>query len=309
MGLHDQIAALMDRFDAGDLTALDPSPTVDAVFGDLVAQLVDPALGRDVVERACARIDHDPGWRTRAGTIRRAAAAAETAMERFHASAIASRRGQAHEMASAVAPFPYYDNYESLVGAEAEGITPLRGDREQRRVAFCGAGPLPLSGVLWRRLTGDDVAMLEVDADAARLASGVVSRLVADGLCSPVGLDVVTADAATIDARLVDVVIVASLVPAQSVAAIANRLAVDGGQVLLAVRSAVGLTARFAYERIDPGEIEALGFEHLGTVAPATAVYDGPVAPAVGVARTDPALLSIAPAGVLNTTDLFRPRR
>ncbi|MEM7274709.1 MAG: nicotianamine synthase family protein [Actinomycetota bacterium] len=302
--IHQVIEPLLDRYDAGEREALDPSPTVDAALGQLVEAVV--GTRPPTANELCHLLDADDELTDRAVTIRRAAGLAETRMEHVHARTVGHGTGPsgASGLASVLGSFPYLDNYRQLVGAEIEAID---GRRSGRRVAFCGAGPLPLSGIVWHRRTGDHVTLIEVDIEAATAASTVIDALDQHHLVDGAALAIQLGNAATTDLTDTDVVIVASLVDMPTVAAIAAMVAAGPGHRLLAVRSALGLSARLTYEPVEVPALEALGLRHLGSVVPANAVVHGPGVEGVTISRSDRRLLTIAPIGVLNTTELFAP--
>ncbi|MEM9562716.1 MAG: nicotianamine synthase family protein [Actinomycetota bacterium] len=305
--IFDRLGPALLRVYLGDPDALAPSPSVNATFGDLVSLLVSPGVDVDAVKQACLQLEATPHLRRRARAVKRSAAIAETAMERAHARQLleldpVDDGTPIDRLRSILRDYPYLGNYEQLVGSEIEAITPRRTPGP---VAFCGAGPLPLTGVLWNLSTGESVTLVEKDERAAELARAVVDRLVALGITAPSGLRVVTADAATVPVDGYRVIVVASLVPGPAMTDLAERLVASADRPLLAVRSAVGLTARFAYDNVAVGAVTALGLRHLGTIAPAHTLAERPIEPCVAVGAGDPKLLEVAPAGVLNTTELF----
>ncbi|MEM8922542.1 MAG: nicotianamine synthase family protein [Actinomycetota bacterium] len=298
--------ALLRRL-RGDSAALAPSPSINRTLTELVSTLLRPGVTPDVVAESCRLLDEVPTLRRRARAIRRAAALAEDSMERHYAARLAdaprSTADPSVRLRAALSAFPYGDNYQRLVAAELRAVQPLRSGRQ---VAFCGAGPLPLSAIIWHQLTGDDVTLIDVDAGAMTLAAGVIEHLARFDAVDRQALPMLTADGASVEYRPYGTVFVASLVPKQTLDAIATAIACSGHDCILAVRSAYGLTARLAYDHVAPRRLEALGLEHLGTVVPDGSI---PVTSIDGVPEDSGRRLGIAPAEVLNTTDLYRPRR
>ncbi len=269
--------------------------------------MVSPGVDVAAIQQACLRLESAPRLRRRARAVKRSAAIAETAMERANARRMleidpAGDGSPITKLRSILREYPYLDNYEQLVGSEIEAITRRR---EPGPVAFCGAGPLPLTGILWNLRTGDPVTLVEIDEQASELARSVVRRLRTLGVATPTDLRVVTSDAAAIPTDEYQVIIVASLVPGTAMTGLAERLAASSERPLLAVRSAVGLTARLAYDHVAIRALASLGLRHVGTIAPAHTLADRPIEPCIAVGADDPKLLEVAPAGVLNTTELF----
>lgn len=354
--LHDRL----ERLGAGSSHALAPSPPLDRALRRLVElitrhfgiAIAGPPAARDryhveVVGRILDRLGADQELAERASTVRRAAAAAEEAMERYYGllavqmldedgpgrdrlteigggeplglpwyttprldrSSERSRRMAV--LRAALGRFPYGRNYEQLTVAE---LTALQAATPTlRSVAFCGAGPLPLTGIMLHVLTDAPVTLVEVDVEAAALAGRLVDHLVDLEVVGRGSVEVVLADAASAELGHCDVVIVASLVAQPSMLRLAARLARSGGAApnVLMVRSAAGLVSQFAYEPIAIGAVEALGYRHLGEVAPLASVTMSASVDdrRVAVPLDSPDLLAIADQDVLNRTELFGLRR
>ncbi len=207
------------------LNALRPGPEVDAALGRLVALLVSRFGHRDtgpdhwdVVRSACRLIESDPARLQRARSVRRAAGHAESLMEVHHADLLladSDHHSRAHgdpmrSLRQLLRSFPYLPNYVSLVEAELAGFKRL-GSAD--RMAFCGAGALPLTAILWHLSTGIAITAVEVDPSVAHLAERVIQRLVRKGVLDAGALTVEVADAAELDAQRFQLIAVASLVP------------------------------------------------------------------------------------------------
>ncbi|MGF1595440.1 MAG: nicotianamine synthase family protein [Acidimicrobiales bacterium] len=334
--LLDEIRPRLERFVGGDRDALAPGPAVNRVFTRLV-ELVTADLGPgcahnsgdpmghghwEVTETACRLIDDDLALSDRAGQLRQAAALAEGAMEHHYAhliaSTVAARRGPPParpgelrvgspqvltRLRDALRPFPYARNYEQLVGAE---VAALGSAATGTRLVFCGAGPLPLTGVWWHHLTGGVVTLVEIDPAAARAARSFLDGLAQYGAIDRDALDIVVADAGAIDLGP-GTVLAASLLPIDAVLRIAAGRATRARRAEpLLVRSSTGLVARLAYERVDPARLTSFGARHRITVAPSRVVGGRPgLPPDIGVLADDPFPLHIAPPGVLNLTEIM----
>ena len=179
--IHDVLAP---RLRSAGGAALAPGPEVDRALGRLVQLLTSSfgppggddwsALHWEVVTAAFDRIEHEPTLRARAGTVRRAAAVAEDLMERHYARLLvdtwrwpAGAGADGEELHDVLRPFPYGVNYRDLVAAERRG---LGAHPDGSRIAFCGAGALPLTGILWHIDSGAHVTLIEVAPEVAVLA-------------------------------------------------------------------------------------------------------------------------------------------
>ncbi|MFV0523546.1 MAG: nicotianamine synthase family protein [Acidimicrobiales bacterium] len=243
---------------------------------------------------------------------------AEGAMERHYASEIAqAATGQApvsaappgsdlaHErLRHALRRFPYGRNYEQLVRAELEGVGPAAAAAP---LHMCGAGPLPLTGIWWHVLTGAEITLVEIEQEAAEVSQRVLEALAVSGVLDVDMVTVCVADAASVDLGPGHVM-AASLLPLDTVLRLTERRAAgphrDG---LLLIRSAAGLVARLAYERVDVDQLTALGAQWVGTVAPASTMGAPPTTrPDVGIGPGWPVPVTHAPAGVLNVTEVLQ---
>lgn len=312
----------------GSTGALNPGPVVDAVLGRLVqmattdfrANISGSSQQREqfhwgVVEALCRRIDEGVELADRAMALRRGAGAAETLMESHYARCLVAdpisifTPGDSLERIRRLRffldTFPYTSNYEALTRSEIDAVS-LFGSPQ--RVAFCGAGALPLTAVFFHLFTGASVTAIEIDSAAAALASTVIADLVRCGVIEEGAVEVMVADAAMVDLISFDLIILASLLENSVVSAIASRLvrsSTTGGPLVL-VRSARGLVARIAYDPVPLEVIECHGFSHLGTIAPKESVSRAAVVDnSLGIAATSSKLLTIAPREVLNTSELF----
>lgn len=176
------------------------------------------------------------------------------------------------------------------------------------RFAVCGAGPLPVSGLMLHTLTDAQVVLIERDPKAAAAARRLIKELERLRVLRDSAVEVAEADAAQLsfersDCRC-DVLLVASLVDAAGKAALARRLQAAAScssvhHVL--ARSAGALCAELAYEPLDTLQWSELGLPFCGEQTPGA-----PPSPERH-ASTDHEQLVHSPPEVLNSTELFRP--
>lgn len=252
-------------------------------------------------------------------------------------------------LASAARPFPYVDHYVRLVAAEAaalSAVVPMRGGQcggggggspSGLRLAFCGSGPLPLTGCLLAAAgAAASVTLIDIDPSAVAaskrllgvwtalgaLRGGSVTVLCADATRVAFSVDAAAATAApppdTVAHVAADVVFVAALLPTAAKTAIATRMAAAAAAgppaaaaPVMAVRTAHGLTADLTYEASGRATLSRL-LPFVGVVVPRT--HEAPVGggdDAVGgggggVRGEDPAeVLGWFPSEVLNSMELY----
>lgn len=194
--------------------------------------------------------------------------------------------------------------------AAIAAVTRTDGRTSERPVAFCGAGALPLTGIILHVLADATVELLEIDRDTAAVADALCGRLIAAGVVRPGGVTVHCSDAASLDPTRYATVITASLLPGSTVRAVMGTVAAvppGRGRPVLAVRSAAGLVASFCYQPAPPSWGVSAGLAHRGSVVPLTSISLDPEPPpetgAIGL--DNPHLLVVAPAEVLNRIELF----
>ena len=315
------------RWRAGDRSALDPDPVLDRALHQLVELLLAPAsavgCSRDddgpVAAEVADRLDGDP-LRPLADTVREASGLAEAAMEHHFARLLlgrwpaaepasrpphrpgataSDRAGVVARLCHLLGPFPYVENYVHLVEAELQAVAACH--RPVGSVAVCGAGPLPLTGLLIHARLGCPVTLIDQDREAAHRSSALVLALERLGVVEPGAVSTVARPAERTPLEHHDVVLVAALVPQPALLTVVDRLArrrPASRAVTVLARSARGLVARLAYRPLDPGPVVARGLRHLGTVVPANAAGTSAPGPA------DPPL-SVAHHEVLNCTEVF----
>lgn len=325
--IHAILGPRLRAAEGGNTAALTPTPIVNGALRRLVSlvtigegtetagvravDLTDRATaGRELLAEVEAKVrsylDADPVLAGRAADLRQVAGLAETELERHHALRLLAKTGtgKGHgaptthsTLEQDMGGFPYVENYRLLVSAELHGMASFK---RPRRLTFCGAGALPLTGILAHQQSGATVRLIEIDAETARLARAVVRVLERLRIITAGHLRVDIGDAGTIDLSDTDVVVIASLIPAETVRNLVARLSrlPDDRRPILVVRSANGLVGHFAYAPVEPATVVAAGgYRHVGTVAPA------------GREPSDgQPLLARADRSVLNTSEYFLPQ-
>lgn len=249
--------------------------------------------------------------------------------------------------------FPYVDNYVHLVHAELAllraNVTPLYlRDRElmlfraaeresalhmragaarelaaarkaarkplrEHRIAVCGCGPLPLTGLALHAFTGARVTLIDIDPQSAARAEALVRELERLGVLDRSAVQVLVADAAKPSAWAhdSDIVLVASLVPLEAKRTLMHTLPSLSGRrhVELLLRSAAGLCAELIYEPVPTASLSSLSLPFCGESVPAHLVAVGltdlvaAVRGATGPSSSE--LIVTAHESVLNTTELY----
>ncbi|GAB2743070.1 hypothetical protein GCM10027174_15880 [Salinifilum aidingensis] len=195
--LLDELRRLNDRLQQIDLR---PSAETDALFGRLVE------LCTSADERTAGEVLSRPDSTALLRSLRRLSAEGETRLEQHWA----------RELLGAAAPwavlnrFPYLDNYHDLVRVERAAAAAV-GAGEPRSVAFLGAGPLPLTGLVHAHQHGARVVHVDCDEGACTLAAGVARALGLSDRVGTVHADAVAA-AQRDDVANADVVVLAALV-------------------------------------------------------------------------------------------------
>jgi hypothetical protein len=125
-----------------------------------------------------------PAVRRIAPGLRLLLAHAEHEMEHFCASAMVGGETGAEERFSSYRHFIYRGNYEALVAAELHAIEwhtharPIGTGGES--IAFVGAGPLPMSAIMFHQRTGLQVTCIDNDEKSCQLARQLVLHLAAN---------------------------------------------------------------------------------------------------------------------------------
>jgi hypothetical protein len=307
-----------------DSSALDPSPALNAALSTLVATLVNQEEHSCAVQAlALVTIEEDPkqNWENRAQSVRFIAAAAERQLELYAVQKACAFDDENIYSQVAVSIeealfkwFPYMSNYELLVDAESGIIASSMKLSAQRdlplagiSVAFCGSGPLPLTGILLHVRAGARVILVDYDMTAVTASKKFLAYLARCGLVNADDIHVCHADAAcvtfTCDKERVkecdttvccDVIVLASLLSARAKEKIAATIAGarDGPKLLLA-RSATGLVSKLAY---GPTSIRDLG-RHLQ--------FGGEYTPQRRVECRKEAAGLCLPSGVLNSVQVW----
>lgn len=300
--------------------SLDPSPTVNSLFSELVSYLQGTGKSKDFgggnrfadVENAvCTQIDSNELLSSRASAIRSLAIRAESRMELFWAQALLQEDSIPHSCMSAIdkvwmgsGDFPYTQNYVCMVQKESDIIRscihcrsqsgtidcPGSGKAAERlKIAFCGSGPLPLTGILLAVTMDADLTLIDCDPEAIRLSneliqnweqreilpSGRIRVMCADGGNVRFSKSIqnhseVTEKWATSSTVVCDVLFVAALIPNATKEEIAQNVSeMRGDGPLVVLRTAHGLTARLAYFQ-NRRHIMTRHLDFIGLVAPIT---------------------------------------
>ncbi|GAB0490413.1 hypothetical protein MMPV_001650 [Pyropia vietnamensis] len=353
---------------------LAPSPRLDAALHALVAVLQGASVPPAVLAAASCSLaapGQDGVLAARAADVRDVAQRAEGELERAYAGIILSRLGSGAAaevtaqddagvpregwpdgfpppavvaLAAASRPFPYVDHYVRLVAAEAAALSAVIPERSLSgkeagtapglRLAFCGSGPLPLTGCLLAAAgAAASVTLIDIDPSAVAVSSRLLDLWTAAGALRGGSVSVLCADATrvafavdpesvaarspppdTIARVAADVVFVAALLPTAAKTAIAARMAAAASigppaaaTPVMAVRTAHGLTADLTYEASGRATLSRL-LPFVGVVVPRT--HEAPVAAAAasggGVRGEDPdEVLGWFPSEVLNSMELY----
>jgi hypothetical protein len=180
--------------------------------------------------------------------LRRQLAHAEYEMEHFCASAMVSGKARVDGGFSSYRNFIYRSNYDALVAAELDAIERHSAARPtgavRGSIAFVGAGPLPISAIMFHQRTGLPVTCVDSDKDACRLGRQLVLYL-AENETSHRDLDkaihFVNASGEEHDYGMHPIVLIASLVEAK--APIIMRIVSTGhAATTTVIRGAEGLS-------------------------------------------------------------------
>jgi nicotianamine synthase len=153
------LLATIDRI--ATLTSLEPSGEVNELFSSLVAQVRDaPELPRLPIDTLTA--------------FRRTCAASESLLEFSWAKKILA----SEDPAKALRAFPYYDNYQKLVNLEwstlkSSGLVSSPGSR----ILMIGAGPLPLTTLLFAKKHNMLADHIDIDSEALHYCQNIADAL------------------------------------------------------------------------------------------------------------------------------------
>lgn len=183
---------------------LRPSAETNAVFGRLVdlCVSVEEAVAVDVLAH--------PDAPELLRSLRTLSAAGETLLEQHWAGELA----RARDAWTVLNHFPYLGNYRELVRLERAAAI-AGGVDELGTVAFLGAGPLPLTGLVLAHEYGVGVANVDCDGHACELAASATEALGLSDRVSTVHTDAAEA-ARREDVGSADVVVLAALVGADN---------------------------------------------------------------------------------------------
>jgi len=167
----------------------------------------------------------------------------------------------------------------------------------KQTIAVCGAGPLPVTGLMLHTLTGARVSLIERDETAVYVSRALVEQLERLQVLEAGAVQVVHGDVATLVPRA-DIVVVASLVDNAAKLQLVEHLRAAGpgsGLSSLLLRSASSICAELAYEPVDTLMFSDPSLPFCGESVPAT-----------DLEQRAERLVSSA-TEVLNDTELYRP--
>lgn len=321
--------------------SLDPSPDINETLSELVSllqgsfrnlQLVNDACFADVARKVCDDIDENKSLRDRANAIRSIAIRSETRLELYWAYHLARSTAPINPALPTIekiregsGAFPYVENYIRMVQTEAKVIRAyLRQSFRAEyirtrpiRVAFCGSGPLPLTGILLSVCLKANVILIDKDQESVDLSQKLIKNWEERDII-PIGMvNVMCADGGHLiftrnvcrhsrqeglHPKLVecDVLFVAALIPNQTKEEIARNIAeMRNDGPLVVMRTAHGLTARFAYFQNRRSVIERY-LNFIGLVVPEVHEYgDG------HIVDDNVKPIGYFPKDILNSLELF----
>jgi len=214
---------------------------------------------------------------------------------------------------------------DSHIGSTLESKGPLSLQDEDRTIAICGSGPLPMSALFLHLLTKTRVVLIDNDQEAVERSRRLITNLEMMGIIRNNSLTVLQRRAgdviflgtqgptvSTSDMEVAcDVVLIASLVDAKSKASIASQfMANSSAPELLVMRSATGLSAKLAYDPVSTETFSCDNLVYCGVTVPATQVATHlnrvEAAHRRVICAASPDVLAIAHPDVVNTTEVYR---
>lgn len=278
---------------------LDPNPVINSALSDLVALLQgsESALGKrgasklfgSLQEEVCNEIDGRCELQQRASAIREIATRAESRLELYYARLLLEtkpvlmdkHRSRVERVREASYPFPYVENYVTMVDKESQVLRRLVCERkgmgspravhvqsvenrmeetcdDEMWVAFCGSGALPLTGIVMTAFANVRVTLIDVDEEAVSVSRALIKKWESEDVIERGRINVIHGDAADMvfDGRWgrsrggmrVDVVFIAALIENEVKERMFRALASRKYEApLVVLRTAHGLTARLAY--------------------------------------------------------------
>lgn len=199
--LLDELHRLNEQLLRSDLR---PSAATNALFGRLVE------LCLRVEEGVAGEVLAHPDAPALLWSLRTLSAEGETLLEEHWANELA----EAHDAWTVLNHFPYLGNYRDLVRLERAAAT-AGGVDELGTVAFLGAGPLPLTGLVLAHECGARVVNVDRDERACVLAASATEALGLSDRVSTVHADAAEA-ARREEVAGADVVVLAALVGADN---------------------------------------------------------------------------------------------
>lgn len=219
--LKNDVAAIIEQLKQTDLH---PGEAVNRLYSELVALALDPQNGmRELLQLTQQQLRE----------VHAVCAQGESNLEMYWAKKIQASENPIAELLN----FPYLDNYLKLSGQELALFVKHLPKSSARKLAYIGAGPLPLTAICYER-HGLFTEVIGIDNDQEALA-------ISQRLCARLGSSVslLHADAIEVDYSDFSLIFVAALVgmtndEKQAILRNIQKTAKPG--TLVAVRSAYG---------------------------------------------------------------------
>jgi nicotianamine synthase len=166
----------------GEALSLAPSPSVDALFSELVSIVLNTphAIAQEVlIDKRVVEISDD---------LRELCARGEVLLERKWSTDITQSIDPLQKMRE----FPYFENYQKIVDREL-GVLGQRDSHDTSSVLFVGGGPLPLSAInlaTHSKTRQQSVVILDREAEACRLGGDLVQALQLENVIQIVQQDI-----------------------------------------------------------------------------------------------------------------------
>jgi threonine dehydrogenase-like Zn-dependent dehydrogenase len=145
--------------------------------------------------------------------------------------------------------FIYWACYDRLVNGEIKAM-PQMNDKGEGKIAFAGAGPLPLTALILHQKTGRRITCIDNDPVACDLSRELLAK------AGIKGIDVVCAAGADFDYKDYPFVFIASLVPEKD--KVVEKIRERGQSTFIGVRSVERLHV-LLYEPVDEKTLKEAG--------------------------------------------------
>lgn len=152
---------------------------------------------------------------------------------------------------SSLKEFLYWKCYESLVEIEEKGLKKIT-NALPRSMVFVGAGPLPLTALLWHSVTKGEVVCLDYNPEVVKQSTELIKRLGKED-----NIKIFEADGCVFDYQGMDFIMIASLVPNKI--DIIKQISLTSANAIIGIRSAEDLHT-LLYEPVKEEELKGLQF-------------------------------------------------